>query len=159
MWIFCLILSCPIYSSQLSGRKLWSKNLKSVFIYKGFLLFCSNYLYQKLYLTNKTQFAIIHVSININVLHIYILLLQYKYSTVCYVLLFFKKIVIYKKSGKWYSGWIEEVPGVNTQGKTLIETKKNLKEALSLILETNRLISERSKGKSLLIREQLSVFA
>ena len=66
---------------------------------------------------------------------------------------------VYKKSGKWYSGWIEEVPGVNTQGKTLIETKNNLKEALSLILETNRLISERSKGKSLLIREQLSVFA
>jgi len=29
---------------------------------------------------------------------------------------------IYKKSGKWYLGWIEEIPGVNTQGKTLKET-------------------------------------
>jgi predicted RNase H-like HicB family nuclease len=45
---------------------------------------------------------------------------------------------IYKKSGKWILGWIEEIPGVNTQGKTLREVKENLKEALALILETNR---------------------
>lgn len=46
----------------------------------------------------------------------------------------------YKKDGKWYSGWIEEVPGVNTQGATLSETKENLKDALFLVLETNRLM-------------------
>lgn len=40
---------------------------------------------------------------------------------------------IYKKTGKWYSCWIEEIPGVNTQGKTLKEAKENLKEALLLI--------------------------
>lgn len=45
---------------------------------------------------------------------------------------------IYKKSGKWFLAWVEEVPGVNTQGRTLKEAKENLKEALSLILETNR---------------------
>ena len=66
---------------------------------------------------------------------------------------------VYRKSGKWYSGWIEEIPGVNTQGKTLSETKLNLKEALSLILETNRMISEKSKGRSMFIRERLSIFA
>ena len=66
---------------------------------------------------------------------------------------------VYKKSGKWYSGWIEEIPGVNTQGKTLSETKVNLKEALNLILETNRIISDKSKGRSVFIREQLSVVA
>ena len=48
---------------------------------------------------------------------------------------------IIKKSGKWYLGWIEEIPGVNTQGKTLREVRSNLKEALNLILETNKLIS------------------
>ncbi len=26
---------------------------------------------------------------------------------------------VYKKNGKWYSAWIEEERGVNTQGKTL----------------------------------------
>jgi len=41
---------------------------------------------------------------------------------------------VYKKLGKLYL-WVEEIPGVNTQGKTL---KENLKEALGLILETNR---------------------
>ncbi|MDP3093454.1 MAG: type II toxin-antitoxin system HicB family antitoxin [bacterium] len=41
---------------------------------------------------------------------------------------------IYKKSGKWHLGWIEEIPGVNTQGRTLQEAKENLKEALLLIL-------------------------
>lgn len=44
----------------------------------------------------------------------------------------------YKKDGKWYIGWIEEIPGVNTQGKTLKEAKENLKEALYLILSVNR---------------------
>jgi len=34
---------------------------------------------------------------------------------------------IYKKAGKWYLGWIEEIPGVNTQGETLKETKKTLR--------------------------------
>lgn len=54
---------------------------------------------------------------------------------------------IYKKSGKWYSGWIEEIPGVNTQGKTLKEAKENLKDALILSLETNRLIKKTSNEK------------
>jgi len=45
-----------------------------------------------------------------------------------------KFTAVYKKSGKWYSGWVEEIPGVNTQGKTLAETKTNLKEALGLLL-------------------------
>lgn len=42
---------------------------------------------------------------------------------------------VYKKRGKWYLGWVEEIPGVNTQGKTLKEAKENLKEALLLGLE------------------------
>jgi predicted RNase H-like HicB family nuclease len=45
---------------------------------------------------------------------------------------------VYKKRSNKYIAWIEEIPGVNTQGKTLKETKENLREALSLVLETNR---------------------
>lgn len=40
---------------------------------------------------------------------------------------------VYKKQGKWFIGWVEEIPGVNTQGKTMEEVKANLKEALALI--------------------------
>lgn len=63
---------------------------------------------------------------------------------------------VYKKSGKWYLGWVEEIPGVNTQGKTLKEAKENLKEALLLIIETNRLINKTEVGKKAL-REPLTV--
>ncbi len=63
---------------------------------------------------------------------------------------------IYKKSGKWYLGWIEEIPGVNTQGRTLKEAKENLKEAVLLILETNKLINKKeAKGK--IIKEPISI--
>ncbi len=70
-----------------------------------------------------------------------------------------KFTAVYKKSGRFYSGWIEEIPGVNTQGKTLPETKSNLKEALLLILETNRLLSRKSEGRATITRENLAVFA
>jgi len=63
---------------------------------------------------------------------------------------------IYKRHGKWYLGWVEEIPGVNTQGKTLKETKENLKEALLLILEVNRVLSRKEiSGK--VIREPLII--
>ncbi|MGD0921268.1 MAG: type II toxin-antitoxin system HicB family antitoxin [Terriglobia bacterium] len=45
---------------------------------------------------------------------------------------------VIQKHGRWYVAYVEEVPGVNTQGRTLAEARRNLKEALRLILETNR---------------------
>ena len=63
---------------------------------------------------------------------------------------------VYKKQGKWYLGWIEEIPGVNTQGKTLKEARENLKEALYLILEVNRAMARKEiSGK--VVREPVSV--
>ena len=47
---------------------------------------------------------------------------------------------MYKKEGRWYLGWVEEIPGVNTQGKTLEEVRENLQDALNLVLETNRMV-------------------
>jgi len=65
---------------------------------------------------------------------------------------------IYKKQGKWFLGWVEEIPGVNTQGRTLKEAKKNLKEALDLILEVNRAMS-RKEISGQFIREPLKLLA
>jgi predicted RNase H-like HicB family nuclease len=53
---------------------------------------------------------------------------------------------VIEKKGRWYVAWVEEIPGVNTQGKTLAEARRNLKEALQLILEQNRLLSKSSAG-------------
>ncbi|PYV24542.1 MAG: HicB family protein [Acidobacteria bacterium] len=45
---------------------------------------------------------------------------------------------VFEKRGRWYVAYVEEVPGVNTQGRTLAEARRNLREALRLVLETNR---------------------
>ncbi len=47
---------------------------------------------------------------------------------------------VIEKKGRWYVAWAEEIPGVNTQGKTPAEARRNLKEAVHLILEENRLL-------------------
>lgn len=46
-----------------------------------------------------------------------------------------------------YSAFIEEIPGVNTQGETLAEAKANLREALELILETRHALAEKKSAK------------
>ena len=61
---------------------------------------------------------------------------------------------VIEKKGRWYVAWVEEIPGVNTQGKTLAEARRNLKEALQMILEQNRLLSKASAGAR---REVVSV--
>lgn len=45
---------------------------------------------------------------------------------------------ITKKSGEWWIGWIEEVPGVNAQEKTREELLASLKEILAEALDFNR---------------------
>ncbi len=45
---------------------------------------------------------------------------------------------VIKKDSGWWIGWIEEIPGVNSQGKTRAELVKNLRSALSEALEFNR---------------------
>ena len=68
-----------------------------------------------------------------------------------------KFTAMYKKSGKWYLGWVLEVPGANTQGKTLREAQANLREALSLVLEANEEIWRRELGKGKIISESLAL--
>ena len=38
----------------------------------------------------------------------------------------------------WFVGWVEEIPGAITHGRSLDECRANLKEALQLLLETHR---------------------
>ena len=44
---------------------------------------------------------------------------------------------IVQRHGDWWIGWIEEVPGVNSQGQTREELLDNLKDALEEALEMN----------------------
>jgi len=45
---------------------------------------------------------------------------------------------VFEQSGDWWIGYVEELPGANTQGATLDEARENLKEAVALVLEANR---------------------
>lgn len=45
---------------------------------------------------------------------------------------------VVKQDGPWWVGWIEEIPGVNSQGQTRKELMENLSSALMEALEMNR---------------------
>ena len=45
---------------------------------------------------------------------------------------------VIKRDGPWWIGWIEEIPGVNSQGETREELLANLRSALNEAIEMNR---------------------
>ena len=66
---------------------------------------------------------------------------------------------VFQKVPEGYIGFVEELPGANTQGATLEEARANLEEAVALVLEANRELSEESlKGQSF-IREPFHICA
>jgi predicted RNase H-like HicB family nuclease len=64
---------------------------------------------------------------------------------------------VIEKRGNWYIGYIEELPGVNTQGKTLEEVRENLKEALYLIIEANRELATKSQANAIITKEPIII--
>lgn len=64
---------------------------------------------------------------------------------------------VIEKRGKWYIGYVEELPGVNTQGRTLKELRENLKEALYLIIEANKELAAKNQTNTLVIKEPIIV--
>lgn len=66
---------------------------------------------------------------------------------------------VFKKVPEGYVGYVEELPGANTQGETLDETRANLKEAIVLVLEANRQLAEESLNGEDVIREPLALIA
>lgn len=49
---------------------------------------------------------------------------------------------VFQKVPGGYIAYVEELPGANTQGYTLEEARTNLEEAIQLVLEANRILSE-----------------
>lgn len=54
-----------------------------------------------------------------------------------------------------FIAFVEELPGANTQGETLDEARVNLREAVTLVLEANRAMSEEELAGTEVIRERL----
>ena len=63
---------------------------------------------------------------------------------------------VIEKRGRWYVAYIEEIPGVNTQGRTLAEARRNLREALTLVIEANRELAAKQRLDGA-IREPITV--
>ena len=66
---------------------------------------------------------------------------------------------IFRQVPEGYVGFVEELPGANTQGATLAEARANLHEAVTLILEANRELAQQATGTGPVIRELLKVSA
>ena len=49
---------------------------------------------------------------------------------------------VFQKFPEGYAAFVEELPGANSQGKTLEEARRNLAEAVQLVLETNRMLAD-----------------
>jgi predicted RNase H-like HicB family nuclease len=60
---------------------------------------------------------------------------------------------IFMKVPEGYVGFIEELPGANTQGDTIEQARENLKEAAALVMEANRALAEQAIEGSEVIRE------
>jgi predicted RNase H-like HicB family nuclease len=64
---------------------------------------------------------------------------------------------VFRKVPEGYIGFVEELPGANTQGKTLEEARENLREAVELVLEANRELARAEAGETDVIREPLRI--
>ena len=62
---------------------------------------------------------------------------------------------VYRRVPEGYIGFVEELPGANTQGANLEEARRNLAEAVTLVLDANRSLSEASIEGQDVIREPL----
>ncbi len=68
-----------------------------------------------------------------------------------------KLTAVYRQVPEGYIAFVEELAGVNTQGTTLDEARTNLREAVSLVLDTNRSLAEESLRGQEVIRESLDI--
>ncbi len=70
-----------------------------------------------------------------------------------------KLTTVFRKVPEGYVAFVEELPGANTQGATLEEARENIKEAIELVLEANRILAEEELDEQDLIRETMSLKA
>jgi predicted RNase H-like HicB family nuclease len=68
-----------------------------------------------------------------------------------------KLTAVYMKVPEGYVAFVEELPGANTQGETLEEARENLQEAVTMVLDANRELSEQSLRGADVIREALTL--
>jgi predicted RNase H-like HicB family nuclease len=66
---------------------------------------------------------------------------------------------VFLRTPQGYIGFVEELPGANTQGATLAEARRNLKEAVRLVLDASRRLSLKQLEKKRVIREKIEALS
>ena len=66
---------------------------------------------------------------------------------------------VFQQVPEGFIAFIEELPGANSQGATLEEARSNLNEAVTLVLEANRALSEQALANASVIRERFKLTA
>lgn len=66
---------------------------------------------------------------------------------------------VFRRFPEGYAAFVEELPGANTQGATLEEARANLTEAVAMVLQANRDLSEEELSGQDVIREPLLLTA
>ena len=64
---------------------------------------------------------------------------------------------VFREVPEGYIAFVEELLGANTQGATLEEARDNLREAVELVLEANRVLAREEIGAAKVIREPLKI--
>ena len=62
---------------------------------------------------------------------------------------------VFERDGEWWIGYVEELPGANAQGESLKECREGLREAISLVLQTNRELTRREFEGRDVVREPI----
>ncbi len=70
-----------------------------------------------------------------------------------------KLTAVFQKIPEGYIAFVEELTGANTQGATLEEARSNLMEAITLVIEANRLLAEESLIGCEVIKETFELAA
>jgi predicted RNase H-like HicB family nuclease len=65
--------------------------------------------------------------------------------------------IIEKGENGWFVGQVEELPAAISQGKTIEELKENLLDAVRLLLDTNKEITEKEYFGKTIIKEELEL--
>ena len=66
---------------------------------------------------------------------------------------------VFMRVPEGYVAFVEELPGANTQGATIEEARENLQEAVTMVMETNRTLSEEAIAGVEVTREALVLTA
>ncbi len=61
---------------------------------------------------------------------------------------------VFRKVPEGYIGFVEELPGADTQGATLEEARANLQGAVELVLQANRELAQETAAGGEVIREK-----